>query len=118
MLSGHVFVVSEWLAVDGKDQELWEKLSDLIALTKEERGCIRAHVTRQVSHPGSPGVSIYKIFLLQEYQSITDFNLHCETSYVTDFFKNYIDNPDSDLVSQWTCRLFNEENSPEFPETS
>ena len=104
----NVFVVSEWLANNGRDQELWDRLNDIIFLTKQESGCIRAHVTRQIPHPGSLGTSSYKIVLLQEYENVTDFDAHCRASYVTDFFEG--DNGGIDLVSKWTCRLFSEEN--------
>ena len=66
-MSGHVFVVSEWLPKNGCDQELWHNFKKLMALTlKKEKGCVRAHVTKQISHPGSPSKSKYKIILLQE----------------------------------------------------
>lgn len=56
-MSDHVFVVSEWLPEEGKDQELWEHCQKIMALSKKEEGCIRAHTTRQISHSGSPGKS-------------------------------------------------------------
>ncbi len=53
--SGHVFVVSEWLPKENCEKELWKQFKKLLALTLEkESGCIRAHVTRQIPHPGSP----------------------------------------------------------------
>lgn len=65
-MSGHVFVVSEWLPKEGYDQELWRHFKRLMALSLEkESGCVRAHVTRQISHPGSPSKSKYTIVLLQ-----------------------------------------------------
>ena len=107
-MSDHVFIVSEWLAEPGKDQELWGHCQRLMSLSKEEEGCVRAHATRQIPHPGSPGTSKYKIVLLQEYDTIDAFNAHCAMEYVTDFFKNYIENPDAALIADWTCRLFSE----------
>lgn len=60
-MSSHVFVVFEWLPKAGKDQEVWDHFKKLMALTKEkEKRCISAHATRQIKHPGSPGVSKYK----------------------------------------------------------
>lgn len=102
-----VFVVSEWLAMEGKDQELWDRFQELIAITRQEKGCVRAHVTRQLSHPGSPGKSNYQIFLLQEYKDIESFDEHCKASYVVDFFKAHVESPDR-IVKDWTCRLFGE----------
>lgn len=111
-MSEHVFVVSEWLAKPNHEKELWDKFKQWLALTKErENGCLRAHVTRQIFHPGSPGKSKYTIVLLQEYASIEAFDLHCAADYVKDFFKKYIENPETSIVEDWQCRLFSEEKS-------
>ena len=53
-MSDHVFVVSEWLPKEGKDQELWQHAKRMMALTLKEEGCVRAHATRQIVHPGAP----------------------------------------------------------------
>ena len=109
-MSGHVFVVSEWLPKEGKDQEVWELFKKLMTLFKEkEKGCIRAHATRQIQHPGSPGVSKYKIVVLQEYVDIKAFDIHCNADYVTSFFKKYIENKDTAIIEDWQCRLFSED---------
>ena len=105
----HVFVVSEWLAKEGFDEKLYTLLKDLLDTTKiKESGCIRAHITRQISHPGSPSKSKYNIVLLQEYDSIKAFDIHCASDYVTDFYKSYIDNQSTGIVADWKCRLFTE----------
>jgi quinol monooxygenase YgiN len=79
-------------------------------LSKKESSCVRAHATRQISHPRSPGKSKYTIILLQEYKNINAFDVHCEQAYVIDFFKRYVENKSSSIVESWTCRLFSEEN--------
>jgi len=110
-MSGPVFVVSEWLPRENCDEELWKHCKHLMAATKKnESGCIRAHATRQISHPGSPGKSKYKIILLQEYADIKAFDIHCSKNYVTEFFKKYVENEKTSLVKEWTCRLFSEQD--------
>lgn len=105
----HVFVVSEWLPKENCERELWTVLKELMATTlANEKGCIRAHATRQISHPGSQGKSKYTIILLQEYASIKDFDLHCATEYVKNSFKQYVEDMSTCLVADWTCRLFSE----------
>ena len=105
----HVFVISEWLPKRNHEQELWEHFKKLMALSlKKETGCLRAHATRQIAHPGSLGKSKYTIVLLQEYINIQAFDLHCEADYVTNFFKTYIENGDTAIVEDWRCRLFSE----------
>lgn len=74
-----------------------------------KKAVLRAHATRQISHPGSPGKSKYKIVLLQEYVDIQAFDLHCSSSYVTETFKKLIENEETALVADWCCRLFSEE---------
>jgi len=108
----HVFVISEWLAHEGKDQELYLQFKNLMALSREkEKGCLRAHAWRQISHPGALGKSNYTIVLHQEYINIEAFDIHCKTEYVADFFKTYIENKETALVKDWRCRLFSEDSS-------
>ena len=109
-MSTHVFVVSEWLPKAGHEQELRQCFKALLALTLEkEPGCIRAHVTHQISHPGSPTQSKYPIVLLQEYRDVASFDAHCAADYVANFFKTYIENKDTAIVAEWSCRLFSED---------
>ena len=109
-MSGHVFVVSEWLPKENCEEELWRSLKKLLALTKEnESGCVRAHVTRQIPHPGSPGKSKYKIVLLQEYVDIKAFDIHCNADYVKNAFKKYVEDEETSIVEDWRCRLFSED---------
>ncbi len=108
-MSGHVFVVSEWLAKENHDEELWKRAKEIMECTlKNEQGCVRAHAWRQISHPGSPGQSKYKIVCHQEYDSIDAFDLHCQAPYIAHFFKTSVENPETAIVEDWTCRLFSE----------
>lgn len=109
-MSDHVFVVSEWLPKDGCDQVLWLKCKKLMAQTLEnEKGCLRAHATRQIMHPGSPGKSKYTIILLQEYVDLKAFDIHCTAEYVVNAFKELVNDPATAVVADWRCRLFSEE---------
>lgn len=108
-MSDHVFVVSEWLPKENKEQEFWRHVKKLMALTLEkEKGCLRAHATRQINHPGSPGKSKYTIVLLQEYVNLQAFDIHCRSDYVASFAKTYVQNEETAIVKEWTCRLFSE----------
>lgn len=108
-MSGNVFVVSEWLAKEGCEQELWKYFKELVALTiKNEKGCVRAHATKQIAHPGAPGKSKYTIVLLQEYVDLKAFDIHCASDYVGKAFKDLVENKETGLVADWQCRLFTE----------
>jgi len=108
-MSDHVFVVSEWLAKEGCEKELWQQVKKLMALTSEkEKGCVRAHATKQISHPGAPGQSKYTIILLQEYIDLRAFDIHCASEYVAKAFKDLVENTETGLVADWRCRLFSD----------
>ncbi|NNM60060.1 MAG: hypothetical protein HKM04_09645 [Legionellales bacterium] len=108
-MSKHVFVVSEWLAKEGCEQVLWKQVKKLMALTSEkEKGCVRAHATRQIPHPGAPSKSKYTIILLQEYIDLKAFDIHCASDYVEKAFKDLVENKETGLVADWRCRLFSE----------
>ena len=74
-------------------------------------GCLSAHATRQIAHPGSPGKSKYTIVLFQEYINLQAFDVHCAADYVSNFFKTHVDNKETAIVEEWCCRLFSEEES-------
>lgn len=109
-MSKHVFVVSEWLPKEDCEQALWERFKKLMATTlKNEEGCVRAHATKQIPHPGAPSKSKFKIVLLQEYVNLAAFDIHCASEYVANAFKELIENPKTSLIADWQCRLFSEE---------
>ena len=102
-MSDPVFVISEWLPKEGKDQEFWQHAKRIMALTAKEKGCLRAHAMRQIVHPGAPGKSKYTIVCLQKYRNLEAFDIHCKSDYVAEFFETHVQ-----MVDKWTCRLFNE----------
>ncbi|OAI48824.1 hypothetical protein AYO45_00685 [Gammaproteobacteria bacterium SCGC AG-212-F23] len=109
-MSNHVFVISEWLPKEGYEYELWKNFKKLMALTLEkEKGCIRAHATKKISHPNSPGKSKYTIVLLQEYVDKKAFDIHCASEYVKNCFNELIENKETSIVADWRCRLFSED---------
>ena len=107
-MSDHVFIISEWLPKEGKDQELWQHAKRLMALISKEKGCLRAHATRQIVHPAAPGKSKYTIVCIQEYRNLEAFETHCTFDYVAEFFETYVQDEGTAIVDEWTCRLFNE----------
>ncbi len=109
-MTNHVFIVSEWLPKENCEEELWTFFKELMTSTKKnEPGCIRAHATRQIPHPGAPGKSKYKIVLLQEYVNIQAFDAHCDSDYVKNAFKKYIENEETSIIQDWCCRLLSED---------
>lgn len=103
-MSENVFVVSEWLPKPGKEDEFWRLAQEMMARSRQEPGCIRAHATKQIKHPGSPSTSKFPIILLQQYDNVAAFDAHCASEHVTGFFKDKLE----PLVEDWRCRLFAE----------
>jgi quinol monooxygenase YgiN len=108
-MSNHVFVVSEWLPKKNCEQECWKQLKKLMAETLNEQGCLSARAMRQISHPNSPRKSKYTIVLQQEYVDIKAFDAHCNTEYVKDFVKKYVETKETALIEDGMCRLFSED---------
>lgn len=110
-MSDHVFVVSEWLPKEDYEHKLWVNCKKLMDLTLEnEKGCVRAHATKQITHAGAPGKSKYTIILLQEYINLEAFDIHCGSDYVVNAFKELVEDKETAIVEDWQCRLFSEEN--------
>lgn len=109
-MSNSVFVVSEWLPKEGCEDALWMHFKDLMATTlKNEKGCVRAHATKQITHPGAPTKSKYTIVLLQEYVDVAAFDHHCASDHVVKAFKELLQDEQTGLIADWQCRLFGEQ---------
>jgi len=114
-MSEPVFVISEWLPKEGCDQEVFDRLKFLMQMTRQsEKGCVQAYAFEQIAHPKSPGKSKYKIVLFQEYKELEDFNIHTEMPYVKAFVKTYIENPETAIIQDGSCRLFRKLGGDEF----
>lgn len=110
-MSERIFVVSEWLPKEGREQELWSFFKDLMAMTLEkEKGCIRANATRQIAHPSATGKSKFTITLLQEYTDSQAFDIHCASDYVVNAFKKFIENEETAIIAEWRCRIFSDKD--------
>jgi hypothetical protein len=46
--------------------------------------------------------------LLQEYVDLNAFDLHCHSDYVAEAFNKYLNNEETAIIEEWTCRLFSE----------
>jgi hypothetical protein len=70
-MSGHVFVVSEWLPKEDCEEEVWEAFKELMILTeKSEVGCLWARATQQIPHPGAPGTSNLSMWMSRHLKRI------------------------------------------------
>lgn len=105
-----VFVVSEWLPKVGSEQELWDVFKKLsLECLDKEPGCVTYRVTKQITHPGSPGKTKFTIILMQEYESLKAFDEHCESEHCKNAFNTFINEGPGRIVEDWRCRLLSED---------
>lgn len=106
-MSKHVIVISEWLPKENCEQDLLEIFHDLARKTLEaEKGCIQYNVSKQMAHPSTTEPRDFKIMLMEEFQSIEDFEKHCEAPYVAALFNKLFANKNTSLVDNYECRVF------------
>jgi quinol monooxygenase YgiN len=111
LMTGRVFVISEWLPKPNCQRVVWQQFKELMALTKQsEKGCIRAHTLKQIEHPFALGKSEYTIMLFQEYIDIAAFEQHCQMDYVKRAFKHWIEDPKQRLLKSGALGYFVKKN--------
>lgn len=81
-----IHCVARFLAKSGKVDELIESLKKLIPDTLSEDGCIGYELTQEIQYSGSHGEK-WDVCLIEKWKSREDFDLHCASSYITQFFE-------------------------------
>lgn len=108
-MSKRIYCIAEFAPKAGREQELFELFTTLEPLSLREDGCIRYRVTRQIKHPSAPTESRFTLVFHEEWASIEAFELHCQQSYLVDFFAKYVENPQTSLVADSSVRIFSDE---------
>lgn len=104
-LNHHVYVVAEFLPVQGQEEELYRLLKNMASVTLEnEKNCLKYVVTRQIEHPGAAGASKYKIVSIEEFKDKDAFDVHCQSDYVADFVEKYVKN-ERMVIQDFNVRL-------------
>jgi quinol monooxygenase YgiN len=99
--------MSEWLPKENHEQEILDFFLDLACKTLEaENGCLQYVVSKQMAHPNATDPRDFKIMLMQEYESIEDFEKHCQAPYVIALFDKLIVNEDNSPIDNFECRVF------------
>lgn len=76
-----VVCVAQFITKKGKEDALLELLHSLIAPTRKEEGYIRYELNQAIENPRA-------ITFVEKWRSQEDFDLHCNTPYVKEFFLN------------------------------
>ncbi len=87
-MSKKIYCIASFEAKEGKEKELLEVLQSLEPKTIREDGCIQYIVTKQITHPNAAGKS-FPIVFNEIWESKEAFELHCNKSYITNFFQNH-----------------------------
>lgn len=82
-----IVCVAQFLAKEGKEDELKQGFLKLIPLTHSEEGCIRYELNQALDNKR-------KFTFVEKFANKEAFDLHCDTDYIKDFFKDinlYVD---------------------------
>lgn len=74
-----IVCVAQFIAKEGRQDELLQFLHDLIAPTKKEAGYLRYELNQAIDNPRA-------ITFIEKYRSQEDFDFHCNTPYIKGFF--------------------------------
>lgn len=92
-----VVCVAEFLAAEGKSDELVAALHSLIQPTHREPGCIRYELNRRTDNPRA-------ISFIEKWEDQTAFDKHCAMPYIKHFF----DEVRPQLVESFEVKLYEE----------
>lgn len=82
-----IVCVAQFLAKEGKEEELKEAFLGLIPLTHAEKGCIRYELNQALDNKR-------KFTFVEKFANKQEFDFHCDTDYIKGFFKDinlYVD---------------------------
>lgn len=87
-MSKKVYCIASFKAKDGKEEALLEVLQNLEPKTIREDGCLQYIVTKRLQHGNATGDS-YPIVFNEIWESKEAFELHCNKTYIKDFFQTH-----------------------------
>jgi quinol monooxygenase YgiN len=87
--------VAEFLAFEGKQQELLTALHSLMEPTHKEAGCVRYELNQGCDEPR-------RITFIEKWKDRDAFDQHCATTYIAKFF----DHVRPMLVEQFEVKLY------------
>jgi quinol monooxygenase YgiN len=74
-----IVCVAQFIAKEGKENELLQALHSLLAPTYKEAGYIRYELNQAIDNPRA-------ITFIEKFRSQADFDFHCNTPYIKGFF--------------------------------
>jgi quinol monooxygenase YgiN len=92
-----IVCIAQFIAREGKEDELLHSLHSLIAPTHKEPGYLRYELNQAIDNPRA-------ITFIEKFRSQEDFDFHCNTPYIKGFF----DDVAPPLMDQVTVTLYKE----------
>jgi quinol monooxygenase YgiN len=92
-----VVCVAEFLALEGKTEQLIEALQSLIEPTHRESGCLRYELNQRSDNKRW-------ITFIEKWKDRATFDRHCAMPYIKDYF----DNVQPHLVEEFEVNLYEE----------
>lgn len=92
-----IVCIAEFTAKPGKEDELLAELHKLMVPTHKEPGYIRYELNHHLDNPQI-------ITFVEKFRSREDFDFHCNTPYIKDFFLNV----GPDLIDSKSINLYRE----------
>lgn len=86
--------IAEFVAKEGKSDELLTALHSLMVPTHKEAGCLRYELNQSCD-------DLRRITFIEKWKDRAAFDQHCSTSYIADFF----DHVRPQLVEQFEVKL-------------
>lgn len=108
-MSSIVYCIAEFAPKIGCEEKLFNLLTSLEPLALREDGCLKYRVTRQINHPAANTASKFSLVFHEEWASIDAFNEHGAQPYIVNFFKTYVETPETSLVDDFSLRIFSDE---------
>lgn len=99
-----LYCTAEFFPKEGREEELFNALKALEEETHAEKGCIRYKVMRKFDHKYASGTH-GGILFNEIWASEEDFENHCESKHIVDFFQNECIS-EKGSASNWNVNVF------------
>lgn len=84
-----VYVIAQFKAKLGKEQQLFDVLKALEPGSRAEEGCLQYILTRQIDHPSATR-SDYTILFNEVWADAASWTAHGERQEIKDFFEQHV----------------------------
>lgn len=80
-----IVCIAQFKAIKNKKSDLIGALEQLVSPTKNEPGCLQYELCSELEY-NVPSDEMWDICLVEKWRSLEDFHLHCDSTYIKEFF--------------------------------